>query len=162
MTTTEHAQHDVLLPDTSAITAHFVGLEAGRIADDEYELAVTEAVAESDAVVIAQCVCDKCDKVIATVSRTRRGLLFSSSVTAFDAWPQLPERHRQALARRPLTYVVHTLLDHPDADQHDRPRAGCPKHGERHVDTAVLLGCVRRARLGKKMRVILKPRDSSL
>ena len=139
-----------VLPEIAGVV-----LEAGRIADDDYERAVAAALADADAVVVAHCVCNKCDKVIGTVSRTCRGLLFTSKVTAFDVWPQLPERHRQALARQPITYVVQGLLDHPDADRHDRPRAGCAKHGERRVDADDLLARVRAARIGKTIRVVL-------
>ena len=129
--------------------------EASRLPPDAYEVAEAEAMADTGGEVVAECACDKCEKMIATVRRTRRGLLFTSKVKAFDVWPQIPEEHQAEFPPGPILYLINVLLDHADLADHDPPRAGCVKHGERSVDVADLLARVRTTRPGKKARVVL-------
>ena len=124
--------------------------EASRLPPDAYEVAVAEAMADTGGEVVAECACDKCHKVIATVGRTRRGLLFTSKVKAFDVWPQIPGEHQAEFPDEPILYLVNVLLDHADLADRDPTRAGCASHGERRVDAADLLARVRTTRPGKK------------
>lgn len=105
----------------------------------EYEIALADALADPNAPnrVLMNLTCHLCKRTrsLATVSRTRRGLLFHADVLAFDVWPQLGERGQSRFEGTPAkgpVYKVDVLIDWPGPQPYPedaQPRVSCDRDG---------------------------------